>query len=120
MSLKMQDVDLKLCYPRIAAQQEAEKKRREKENEEFPYVPALEYCRTLPERTKKEKAMKKSVMSCYPNCCFNHRVGMPTITYEDPEKQIQWESEPIEFSAYEEEMVNEFSPLPLQIGRAHV
>ena len=106
--LKMQEVDLSVCYPRIAAQIEKEKKRIEKQNELYPFAPALEYCRTLPSKTKKEKKIKKQVMDCYPNCCFNHRIGMPTITYEDPEKQIQWESDPIEFSAYEEEMVNEY------------
>ncbi len=108
-SLKqVKDGGISLIYPRTAALIDAEKKKREKYNEKFPFVPALEYCHNLPESTKEEKKIKEDVMSCHPNCCFNHRVGMPTITYEDIEKQIQWESEPIEFSAYEEEMVNEY------------
>ena len=82
-------------------------------------MPALEYCRNIPDdeeiliRDKKGKIIKRlnakqEVMSCYPDCCFNHRIGMPRLTYEDEERGIYWESDPIEFSEYEEEMVREY------------
>lgn len=77
------------------------------ETEEKQFVPALFYCRWLPEKTEKEKKIKKSVMDCYPNCCFNHRVGMPRITYKDPDTGMEWESDPIEFAGYEKKVLED-------------
>lgn len=74
-------------------------------SEEKLFVPALFYCRWLPEKTEKEKKIKKSVQDCYPNCCFNHRVGMPTITYRDPDSGREWQSDPIEFAGYEKSII---------------
>ena len=101
-------VTLSSIYPRMADKIAARNKAREKYNEMRPYVPALEYCRALPARTKKEFMLKQEVMSCYPDCCFNHRIGMPRLTYEDETRGVYWESDPIEFSEYATEVIIEY------------
>lgn len=78
------------------------------ESLEHPYWPALEYCGWLPESTPQERKIKKEVQSCKPYCCYNHRIGLPKIVYEDPETHQQWESDPIELYDYERKIIENY------------
>lgn len=50
-------------------------------------IPRIFYCEWLDETTPRERKEKEIVKSHYPNCCFNHRVGLPTRKWEgDVEK----------------------------------
>ena len=45
-------------------------------------VPRIFYCQWLPESTESDKQTKEIIIKNYPNCCFNHRVGLPTRKFE--------------------------------------
>jgi len=45
-------------------------------------IPRIFYCDWLDENTTTEKEEKDMVKSHYPNCCFNHRIGLPTRNWE--------------------------------------
>jgi len=45
-------------------------------------IPRIFYCEWLDENTRQEKKDKKLIKSKYPNCCFNHRIGLPTRKWE--------------------------------------
>lgn len=46
-------------------------------------VPRIFYCDWLEENTPQLRAVKKDIQKKYPNCCYNHMVGLPTIKFED-------------------------------------
>jgi len=52
------------------------------------FVPALFYCGWLKNQTEEQTSLKKQVQSCYPYCCFNHLIGLPTIKYEDDDGNV--------------------------------
>lgn len=72
------------------------------------YIPALFYCGWLADTTKKQKKIKKDVESCYPYCCFNHLVGLPTIKYEDEFGSIIGESKPVPLHKYEQKILENY------------
>ncbi len=45
-------------------------------------IPRIFYCEWLPAKTTQEKKDKRTIKKNYPNCCFNHRVGLPTRKWE--------------------------------------
>lgn len=61
--------------------------------------PDIHYCDWLPDRTQTEKLFKEKVKGKYPNCCFNHWVGLPTIKYEDGQ------SGPMPLNKYEQRIL---------------
>ena len=52
--------------------------------------PLTFYCDWLPANNQSEKLWKEKVKKEFPNCCFNHRVGLPTLKYEDELERIQF------------------------------
>jgi len=72
------------------------------------FIPALFYCGWLESKTKKEKKIKKDVESCFPYCCFNHLVGLPTIKYEDENGVVVSESKGVPLHPYEQEILNHY------------
>ncbi|MEK0337737.1 MAG: hypothetical protein QQN41_09930, partial [Nitrosopumilus sp.] len=46
-------------------------------------VPRIFYCDWLEENNPHDKRVKYDIQKNYPNCCFNHRVGLPTIKFEN-------------------------------------
>ena len=48
-------------------------------------VPRIFYCEWLEEDNPQDKRVKHDIQKNYPNCCFNHRVGLPTIKFENDE-----------------------------------
>ncbi len=69
-------------------------------------VPRIYYCDWLPEHSTEEFAVKEKIKSNYPNCCFNHMVGLPTIKFEtDDENQ---ESDPIELMGFNRRMLDNY------------
>ena len=79
----------------------------EKQQGSNKYVPALFYCGWLSEQTEELIKIKKDVESCYPYCCFNHLVGLPTIKYEDDNNVIV-ESQPISLWVYEKDVIDKY------------
>jgi len=69
------------------------------------FVPALFFCGWLPNQTQEQIEMKKSVQSCYPYCCFNHLVGLPTIKYTDKFGTQVGESQGTPLWDYERDMI---------------
>ncbi len=45
-------------------------------------IPKIFYCEWI-----KNKKDRKEIQAHYPNCCFNHRVGLPTRKWEGDDKQ---------------------------------
>jgi len=72
------------------------------------FIPTLFYCGWLPNLTEEQIKIKKEVKSCYPYCCFNHLVGLPTIKYEDEYGTIVGESQPVPLWPYEKEMIERY------------
>ena len=52
-------------------------------------IPKIFYCEWLPNVKKQDKKDKITIQKNYPNCCFNHRIGLPTRKWEGDEKQIE-------------------------------
>src|SRR3989344_2526952 len=75
---------------------------------EHEYIPALFYCDWLEESGKKYKAIKKSIKNCYPYCCFNHLVGLPTKKYKNENGNQLGESDPIQLWDYEKEIISRY------------
>jgi len=69
------------------------------------FIPALFYCGWLPNKTRKDKKTSKDVESCFPYCCFNHLVGLPTIKYEDESGFVISESKPVPLYKYEQQII---------------
>ena len=72
------------------------------------FIPALEYCDWIPSSTKKERLTKAKVQECYPYCCFNHLIGLPTIKYMDEYGNLQGESRPVPLWRYEQNMIQRY------------
>lgn len=69
-------------------------------------VPRIFYCPWLPENTAEEIQVKHKIQDQYPNCCFNHVVGLPTIKFEqDDENQ---ESDPIPLMGFNKRMLDNY------------
>lgn len=46
-------------------------------------VPRIFYCNWLEEHSPQLRRVKHDIQKNYPNCCYNHRVGLPTIKFEN-------------------------------------
>jgi hypothetical protein len=67
-------------------------------------LPTTFYCEWLPEATQTQRLRKEGIKKYYPNCCFNHKVGLPTLKYEDEE----FESEGIPLNNYEKRIIENY------------
>lgn len=65
--------------------------------------PLTFYCDWLPANNQSEKLWKEKVKKEFPNCCFNHRVGLPTLKYED-----ELESQGIPLANYEKRIIHHY------------
>ncbi|MBM3896309.1 MAG: HD domain-containing protein [Thaumarchaeota archaeon] len=77
-------------------------------NSTHEYTLGLFYCDWLDDSSKTQKDIKKSVQSCYPYCCFNHLVGLPTIKYQNEDGSTIGESEPVPLWNYEKEIISRY------------
>jgi hypothetical protein len=66
-------------------------------------LPGLEYCGWI-----KDEKMRDIVSKYYPNCCFNHRVGLPKIPSRDKESGEVIESVTPELYPYEKEIIDRY------------
>jgi len=69
-------------------------------------VPRIFYCNWLPEYTDEEGKIKQQIQGQYPNCCFNHMVGLPTIKFEEDDENQ--ESAPIELMGFNQRMLESY------------
>lgn len=51
-------------------------------------VPGIFYCEWLEEQNPQERRIKKDIQKNFPNCCYNHRVGLPTIKFEHDDDDV--------------------------------
>lgn len=72
------------------------------------FIPGLFFCEWLPRETVEEQYIQQKVYECYPFCCFNHLIGLPTIKYEDENGLPQGESEPIPLWYYEKNILEKY------------
>ena len=72
------------------------------------FIPALFYCGWLKNQTEEQTSLKKQVQSCYPYCCFNHLVGLPTIKYEDDDGNVFGASDGVPLWPYEKEIIDRY------------
>lgn len=82
-----------------------EEVKKEEEELEHKFLVALEYCDWLPEDTKQQRCLKKSVKECEPYCCFNHQLGLPRKKYEDKSSGEVRESDPLPLYKYERDTI---------------
>lgn len=52
-------------------------------------IPKIFYCEWLPEKSKQQKKDKGIIQKNFPNCCFNHRVGLPTRKWEGDTEKVE-------------------------------
>lgn len=63
-------------------------------------IPKIFYCEWLPENNSTEKLTKEKIKAKYPHCCFNHRVGLPTLKFDDGKQ-----SEPMPLNRYQQRIL---------------
>jgi hypothetical protein len=78
-------------------------KEKSKKSQSRDFLPALEYCGWINDKETRDK-----VQECYPNCCFNHRVGLPTVKYRDKLTGEERVSKPVELYEYEKRMIEQY------------
>ena len=69
-------------------------------------VPRIFYCEWLPEGNAQERAIKKDIIGKAPNCCYNHRVGLPELKFEGDTDTV--EPKRIPLMGFNQRMLNNY------------
>lgn len=98
-SIRANNRDLEKEARRIIKEIGKEQKRQRR----VDFLPALEYCGWI-----NDNKTRDIVQECYPDCCFNHRIGLPKTTIRDKKSGITYESGPVELYPYEKEIIDRY------------